>query len=172
MAFDNASLRATHSLLPLNVSSAHQISNRTSAIISRLNPGEQSSDDQKTVIVMLTAKAKAAGKLISIVEIAKRELTSAGIRCYQYTALGSELVEIERHSKSTKKGAAGEGESDDAFETMGGLQESATKKRSMPVLTIYLSRASVKELKVAFGYANSHVFAVLYHYKRSLFCTQ
>lgn len=151
MAFDDASLRTAHSLVHLNVSSAHQISNRTSAIISRLNPSEQSSEDQKTVVVALTAKSKAAGKLISIIEIAKRELASAGIKCYQYTALSSELTDIERHSKKVIKDATDDGESDDAFETMGDVKQSATKKRSMPILTIYLSRTSVKELKNAFG---------------------
>lgn len=152
MAFDNSSLEASHSLVRLNVSSAHQISNRTSAIISRLNPSEKSSEDQKTVVVVLTAKAKAAGKLISIVEIAKRELNKDAIKCYQYTSLSSEVVEIERHPKGSKKDGGDGEESDDAFQTMGEVKESATKKRSMPVLTIYLSRSPVKELKAAFGY--------------------
>ncbi|CZT17422.1 uncharacterized protein RCC_03256 [Ramularia collo-cygni] len=146
MAFDNASLAAAHSLVQLNVSSAHQISNRTFAIISRLNPSDASPDGQKTVIVALTAKAKAAGKLISIVEIAKRELIQNGIKCFQYTALRSEVVDVERSRKNDD-----EDDEDDAFETMGDVKESTTKKRSMPVITIYLSTKSVKELKVAFG---------------------
>lgn len=149
MVFDNVSLEASHSLVHLNVSSAHQISNRTSAIISRLNPSEKSPDDQKTVIVALTAKAKAAGKLISVVEIAKRELAKDGVKCFQYTSLTSELVDIERNPKGSKE-VDGE-ESDDAFQTMGEVKESSTKKRSMPVLTIYLSTKSVKDLKVALG---------------------
>lgn len=151
MAFNNASLQTTHNLVELSVSSHHEISNRTSAVISRLQNSEQSPDDQKTVVVKLTAKAKAAGKLISIVEIAKRQLASEGIKCFQYTALDSEIIEIERHPKNHKQDIVGEDESDDAFETMGEVKPSATKKRSMPVLTIYLSRASVKELKIAYG---------------------
>lgn len=151
MAFNNASLQTTHNLVELSVSSHHEISNRTSAVISRLKNPEQSPDDQKTVVVKLTAKAKAAGKLISIVEIAKRQLTSEGIKCFQYTALDSEIIDIKRHPKNHKQDIVGEDESDDAFETMGEVKQSATKKRSMPVLTIYLSRASVKELKIAYG---------------------
>lgn len=152
MAFNNASLQTTHNLVELSVSSHHEISNRTSAVISRLqNLAEQSPDDQKTVVVKLTAKAKAAGKLISIVEIAKRQLASDGIKCFQYTALDSEILEVKRHPKNHKQDIVGEDESDDAFETMGEVKQSATKKRSMPVLTIYLSRASVKELKLAYG---------------------
>lgn len=155
MAFNNASLQTTHNLVELSVSSHHEISNRTSAVISRLNPSsdehEKSSDDQKTVVVKLTAKAKAAGKLISIVEIAKRQLASDGIKCFQYTALDSEIIEVKRHPKDHKQDIVGEDESDDAFETMGEVKQSATKKRSMPVLTIYLSRASVKELNIAYG---------------------
>lgn len=151
MAFDNASLQASHNLVHLNVSSAHQISNRTSAVISRLSPSEQPSDGQKTVVVTLTAKAKAAGKLISIVEIAKRELKNEGVKCFQYTALSSALIDVKRRPKGDKRDAVGEDESDDAFETMGEVKESATKKRSVPIITIYLSRTSVKELRVDFG---------------------
>lgn len=141
----------------LNVLSSTQISSRTSAVLTQLTSERGASE--KPIVVSLEARAKVASKLVSIVEIAKRDLVAKGLRCYQYTGLTSELIEIPREVKKTSKdtmqqGAAelDEDESDDAFETMG-AQGGATKHRSVPVMTVYLSTTPVKELKARYGYA-------------------
>lgn len=144
---DEAVLAAKYDLTKINIISSTQISKAASRILKTL---AQNSPDNKHPIVALTAKARVANKLISIVEIAKRDLTSRKLALYQYTALGSEMVEISKKTASSK-GDEGDEESDDAFEAVAASDVPVTKMREMPVLTIYLSTVSVKELKVAHG---------------------
>ena len=101
----------------------------------------------------MTAKSRSANKLVSIVEIAKRELLSKGVKCFQYNVLSSQMIEIERKTKvpvdSVDAGAAKQGdeESDDTFEVMDSGNGTGPKKRSVPIMTTYLSSSPVKELK-------------------------
>ncbi|KAK4610447.1 hypothetical protein CLAFUW4_13733 [Fulvia fulva] len=160
MTLDEGSLQAKYDLVNLSVITSTQISSRTLAVLAQFSPSghEIENNDPATiaaagnnngrpVIVALTARANATNKLISIVEIAKRELTSKKVKCFQYNALGSEIVEIERKSKSGND----ESESDDAFETMGAVPLSEKKKRSMPVMTVYLAITPIRELRLAYG---------------------
>ncbi|GIZ44211.1 hypothetical protein CKM354_000741500 [Cercospora kikuchii] len=173
MAFEESSLQGKYALEKFGVASGTQISSRTSAVVGKLVMMTTRQDDTTAaalpVVVAITATSpKAAGKLISIVEIAKRDLVARGVPVYQYSALNSRLDEIPRRGnhgdnkiKRGEKGpnaatGGGGGEqddesSDDAFEVMGQAQGSETKKRNVPVLTVYLATVSVKELKVAFG---------------------
>lgn len=168
MEFEESSLRGIYDLVTLGVAGGTQISSRTSAVLAKLLSTTTTGDETtKTSIVALTATSKAASKLISIVEIAKRELLARGQKVYQYNALGSRMTEIPRRTHVETVVAAGnpaEEESDeseeDAFEVMGGVVATAApgqeseemKKRNIPTLKIYLSTVSVKELKLAFGY--------------------
>ncbi|CAK1362967.1 hypothetical protein CB0940_04891 [Cercospora beticola] len=172
MAFEEPSLQGKYAMEKFGVASGTQISSRTSAVVGKLVMMTTRQDDTTAaalpVVVAITATSpKAAGKLVSIVEIAKRDLVARKVPVYQYSALSSRLDDIPRHGNNgddkTKRGekgssatAGGGGEqddesSDDAFEVMGQAQGSETKKRNVPVLTVYLSTVSVKELKVAFG---------------------
>ncbi|EMC97663.1 hypothetical protein BAUCODRAFT_147712 [Baudoinia panamericana UAMH 10762] len=155
MAADQALLETKYEFVKLSVRQSTKISDRTAAIISRLTA--ESPDGGKPSIISLTAPSKASSKLISIVEIAKRALASAGLKCYQYNALSSQVIDVLREPKKTARTAnnpagveEGEPESDDAFETMGALLGD-TKKRNVPVLTIHLSRTPIKELRAQFG---------------------
>ena len=145
---------AKYELLQLNVLSSTQISSRTASIIAHLTAERGVGD--KPVVVSLSAKAKVASKLVSIVEIAKRELASKGVKCYQYNALASEMVDVPREPKKRadagrKAGEEGEDDSDDAFETMG-APAGDLKKRNVPVMTIYLFKSPVRELRAEYGY--------------------
>ncbi|SMR64266.1 unnamed protein product [Zymoseptoria tritici ST99CH_3D1] len=162
--------------------------------------GKKTADakNQVTIVALTAPNPRAAGKLISIVEIVKRELESRkeasevggevkakGRGWWQYTQLKSVVQEVprERKRKVEVEGDAGEGgvdggaeeddeEEEDVFEIMdsaktstkrkrGGEEsekvaeeesrDSTTKKRAMPVLTVYLSTAPVNELRMAFG---------------------
>jgi hypothetical protein len=154
MHIDETTLSQKYNLVKFNVISSTQISSRTAAIIAKLEVNE---NDGKPTLVALSTKARTATKLISIVEIAKRELAAKGRKCFQYNALSSEMIEMERNSKSGTTGAKqsatkeGGSESEDAFEAMGAPRESGTKKRLIPVMTTYLCAASVKELKNVYG---------------------
>lgn len=154
MQVDEAALSQKYNIVKLSVIGSTQISNRVTAVIAQL---EATNANGKPALVCLTSKARTASKLISIVEIAKRDLAAKGINCFQYNALSSELIEIEREPKKAVNGARqtstkeNESDSDDAFQTMGALQ-SGVKKRNIPVMTTYLSASSVKELKNAYEY--------------------
>ncbi|TKA79874.1 hypothetical protein B0A55_03669 [Friedmanniomyces simplex] len=158
MAFDEDSLARRYNLTNFRVRSSTQIASRTAAVISNLT--QQTTDSEKSVIVILAADAKVASKLISVVEIVKRDLVSKGLKCFQYNALSSQIVEVPRESKKKKGGGGGEdsppgddgadGEEGDEFQTMADPM-GATKKRNTPFMTIYLSCVAVKELRAVYG---------------------
>jgi len=154
MAFAEEALAGKNELVKYRITSSTQITTRASAVISSLT--QQAKDGQEPVAVCLTAEAKAANKLISIVEIAKRDLASKGVKCFQYNALSSQVVDVLREpKKKTNGGAAVQGESEvqdpeDDFEVMNGSM-GTTKKRNMPSLAIYLAAVSVRELRIEYG---------------------
>ena len=154
MHIDEATLSQKYNLVKYNIISSTHISSRTAAIIAKLEANE---NDGKPTLVALSAKARTGSKLISIVEIAKRELAAKGHYCFQYNALSSETIEVKLNPKSdtnrAKQQATNEdgSEVEDAFETMGSSRETGAKKRLIPIMTTYLCAASVKELKNAYG---------------------
>jgi hypothetical protein len=223
--FTPPALPAKYNVQHMNITQAHQISARTKAVLSalrtstgaasgekqtsasdealRTNGGEDGDEkkgdakDQITIMALTAPNPKAAGKLISVVEIVKRELqrrtkgseggtgsNAKGKGWWQYTQLKSVVREVPREVKRAAKkggeeGTVGNGgknaeedndDEEDAFEPVpkpaakrkrdgeaaetnaesnGG--DSTMKKRAMPILTVYLSTAPVKELKMAFG---------------------
>jgi hypothetical protein len=125
----------------------------------------------KPAVVMLYSKAPVAAKLITIAEITKREIGQNGGKWFQYNKLDS-VVEKKMNSKgetvgkvnaeSPKDSSAMEvdGEEDpesegEAFETMKTPFERAIegrpKIRSVPVMTLYLSRVRVDSLRRLYG---------------------
>ncbi|KAI1662708.1 hypothetical protein F4813DRAFT_8039 [Daldinia decipiens] len=113
----------------------------------------------KTSVIVLRAKAPDTGKLVSVAEIAKRELEKRADDAriwFQYIALGEELKEIPRGDgntivEETKLGDAG----DDDFETMKTPLERAIEGqprwRGIPVMSLFLSPVPVEELKRRYG---------------------
>jgi len=156
MAFSSDELaKRYHIITSLSVASGTQVSTRVSDIIKHLNHGPK--DDGKPVILGLSTSSRNANKLITIVEIAKRELASNGAQLYQYNALGSETIKVERKAKQFKEKSKDaslgvDDQSDDAFETMGENDGGGEKIRLVPTMTTYLSSASIKELKMQYGY--------------------
>ena len=155
MQADETLLTQKYNLVKLNVISSTQISNRTSAVAAKLGTA---SVEGKPVIVVLSAKSKAANKLVSIVEIAKRELAAQGTNCFQYNVLTSEMTEIKRNARESSDVATEDAarpingsDSEAAFETMGTRDEIGSTKRLVPVITTYLCTTSVKELRTAYG---------------------
>ncbi|KAF2719479.1 hypothetical protein K431DRAFT_251018 [Polychaeton citri CBS 116435] len=175
----STSLSDSRSLKSLSVLSSTQISNRVTSILSHLSPLQEGETAQPPAdsntpplppLVILTATQKSASKLISIAEIAKRELTLAGVKWFQYTALTSELVGVERvaararvgqgvggHDEGKSEGEAEEEEEEeeeDAFQSMGAQTvegSSGMKKRLVPGLKVFLSTSPVRELRVDYG---------------------
>jgi hypothetical protein len=147
-------LAEKYNLVKLNVISSTAISNRITAVIESL---QKTTGDGKPNLIILTSKARTASKLVSIVEIAKRELAETGKKCFQYNALSSQMTEIERNDIHGANGSTAveddqdASESEDAFETAGAAPQTGKKKRLVPILTTYLCANSVKELKNACG---------------------
>ncbi|CAD0111626.1 unnamed protein product [Aureobasidium uvarum] len=137
-------LSAKYTVLQLSVISSSSISNRTTSLIAHL---KSTPADNKPAIVALHAKAPLANKLISVVEIAKRDVKENGLKVYQYNALGSELVQS---APATKDAANQDAMSDDeaAFEKI----EQRSAVRNVPTMITYLSLVPIKELKQAYGY--------------------
>ncbi|KAK4575123.1 hypothetical protein LTR86_000975 [Recurvomyces mirabilis] len=136
------------------VISSTKVSDRVERIVASLSQHAQS--DEKAKLICLTAHAKVTTKLITIVEIAKRQLILAGTRCYQYTALSSQIVEIPRQMQTVDRAIKGDAHEvtsdpeDAAFEVMG-QPGGDTKQRNVPIMKIYLSQKPVKELRGEYG---------------------
>lgn len=119
----------------------------------------------KPGLVVMYAKAATASKLVSVVEVVKREIGQKGEKWYQYNALSETMVVIPRKIDKSKKGGKredkdsmdvdGEEEEDTYFETMKTKQErlleGTDRMRAVPVLTVYLSRVPIEKLKHKYG---------------------
>jgi len=159
MAVDEKTLAEHHEIIHISCQSNTQISAKATKIISALSAPKDTTTEsttQKPALLILVAQSRWANKLISIVEIAKRDLEAKGIKVFQYNALSSEIVEIERKPRPKGLGAApaaedGDASEDEAFQTMGAGEEGGMKKRAVPVMTAYLTTQSVKALRTEFG---------------------
>ncbi|KAK8045062.1 hypothetical protein PG993_005086 [Apiospora rasikravindrae] len=95
----------THSVI-----SSSKIQKKVTSVLRHLQPAP--STKERPRISVLRARAADAGKLISIAEIAKREMLKSGQdgtkRWYQYIALGAETKDVEREKGRSPSGR-GEG---------------------------------------------------------------
>lgn len=127
----------------------------------------------KPGLVVMYAKAPVSGKLISVVEVVKREMGQKGRKWYQYSALSETMVVIPRQKPKSaqKKGKVemegkegngcgemeidGEEDEESYFETLKTKQErvleGTDRVRAVPVLTVYLSRVPIEKLKQKYG---------------------
>ncbi|KAF2086144.1 hypothetical protein K490DRAFT_67065 [Saccharata proteae CBS 121410] len=130
-------------------------------------------DENKSHVVMLEASSEGANKLVSVVEIAKRELEKTGAGdWWEYSAVRSaEEGEFRKEGKQQPgaddadehgaRGADGGDDADDgerseaAFEDMDKLVVEGRKERDRSVLIVYLSRRQVPELKEMYGEQSS-----------------
>ncbi|RYP55824.1 hypothetical protein DL769_010048 [Monosporascus sp. CRB-8-3] len=154
-----------------SVLSSSKIQKRVAAVLQHVGPTGSSkaiTSTAKPRISILRAKAADAGKLITIAEIAKRELEerggeSAEREWFQYIALGEEIKERQRGEGKTiveetvlgGLAADEEGDGSGDFETMKTPFERAIEGRQLvrgtPIMSLFLSRISVDELKKRYG---------------------
>ncbi|KAF2972433.1 hypothetical protein GQX73_g1071 [Xylaria multiplex] len=171
-----------------SVISSSKMKQRVVAMLRHLTPPTTASSTEPTLntavskarVSVLRAKAAEAGKLISIAEIAKREIekerpasddtaSEAGQgsktgRWFQYIALGEELQQRKREEgntiiEETVLGGPGAGKQDDdedhEFEVMKTPFERAIEGqpvlRGVPVMSLFLSRSPIEELKRRYG---------------------
>ncbi|KAI2639003.1 hypothetical protein GGS26DRAFT_370079 [Hypomontagnella submonticulosa] len=143
-----------------SVISSSKIQKKVTAVLQHLTLPTPN----KSNVAILRAKAADTGKLVSIAEIAKRELekrTDDGRIWFQYIALGEELKERPRDEgntiiEETKLDGGSDGDhDDDDFEIMKTPFERAIegqpRLRGVPIISLFLSRVSIEELKKRYG---------------------
>ena len=187
-----------YEIITMSILSSSKIEQKVRNLLLRMSKVDYENNKAKPRVVKIHAKGDVAGKMVSIVEIAKTEIQKENGKLYQYNGLHGETSELK--FKKTKRAGSGEtiaeltkehpgledpsgeainesekntlgtvDQSDDdlemidateeAFETMAPLSrgndtlEARKKVRAYPVLTIYLSRVPIPELKDRYGYA-------------------
>ncbi|OTB16677.1 hypothetical protein K445DRAFT_366020 [Daldinia sp. EC12] len=149
------SLESKYDVRVHSIISSSKIQKKVAGILQHLT----NRTTNKTSVIVLRAKAPDTGKLVSIAEIAKRELgkrTDDAHFWFQYIALGEELKEIPRGDgntiiEETKLADTG----DDDFEIMKTPFERAIEGqprwRGIPVMSLFLSPVPIEELKKRYG---------------------
>ena len=152
-----------------SIISSSQIQKKVKGVLELLSTSVNDNKSSKSQIVVLHSKAAPASKLITIAEIAKRELGKEGGVWYQYSVIGELMT--ERKENGTKKSSGSppwkntveeeesmnlDGEADEeSFETMKTPFERAIegkpKIRVAPTLTIYLSKVRIEKLRDLYG---------------------
>jgi hypothetical protein len=159
----SSDLTATYDVTSINVLSSTHIQKKVTQTLALLSEYPAVG---KPKVVLLHAKAPVASKLITIVEITKREIAKSGGKWFQYNKIEEIMVEQKEVPKKDKgkdeegNAAGDEDEQDEeeamAFETMKTPFERAIegkpKVRGVPVMTLYLSRFRIDSLRRAFGY--------------------
>ncbi|TVY92909.1 hypothetical protein LAWI1_G000809 [Lachnellula willkommii] len=154
-------LASTHDVLRMSIISSTQIEKKVTAILKHLDTPD------KAAVVMLHSKAKVASKLISVVEIAKREIAAGGGKWFQYNAVEGLLEENSQEEDGEDEGGVKVGKADgmdaeeedeeeeESFETMKTPFERAiegkAKVRAVPGMTTYLSRIRIEGLGKKYG---------------------
>jgi hypothetical protein len=169
-------LVATYEVTSMNIISSSKIQSKVTTIIEKLGSFSFVAAT-KPNIVLLHAKGAVASKLITVVEITKREIAKAGGKWYQYNVLGQILAPQEEKSAimkgpgftlgpkpdadtdsmevDTKEDSQTIDEEETTFETMKTPLERAIegkpKVQAIPVILIFLSRVRNDALKGAYG---------------------
>jgi hypothetical protein len=147
----SADLASTHDISYISIISSSQIEKKVTAVLNHLSPPTSAA---KPAVVILHSKAKVASKLISVVEIAKREIAGGGGKWFQYNVVEGGLEERERVEEKEVEGEEDE-EEEESFEIMKTPFERAIegtpKVRAVPGMTTYLSRVRIDGLRKKYG---------------------
>ncbi|KZF25639.1 hypothetical protein L228DRAFT_259034 [Xylona heveae TC161] len=162
---------SSYDVTAINIISASSIQENVLKVIKVLDIDlTEAKPKTKAPLVILTGQGAVTGKLISIVEIAKRNAKNKGVRVFQYSSLGSISKEemLQKKQQQTRQGqkneevdrTAREGEEVESTQTIESQEGFALalpsnggqkKARQIPVLTIYLSNSTIKHLKEKYG---------------------
>jgi hypothetical protein len=151
-------LASTYSINSISILTSSKISKKTTSVLEKLSQ-YPTIPPAKPVLVFLHSKAVGASKLITIVEIAKREVAAKGGKWFQYNALSQVMEERKREEGKgeEKDGMDLDEEEDekDSFEVMKTPFERAVegtpKIRAVPIMATYLSRVRIESLRKRYG---------------------
>ncbi|KAK7542231.1 uncharacterized protein J3D65DRAFT_613055 [Phyllosticta citribraziliensis] len=153
-----------HASHTIHVVASSKIQAKVRAVLTALSSNP--SPEADNVVVLLQARAPAANKLISVAEIAKRELEHERRSWWSYVGVKGLLVELgsKDNRKPSKQGGsdasqdAEQDESsdaeDDAFEPLPG-QRDQKKVRNVPVMNLYLATKPIPALRTPYGEQHS-----------------
>ena len=185
-------LEKKYTVATMSIISSVKIEQKVRSLLSHLAHFNYTDIHCKPGVVALHAKANVAGKMISIVEIAKREIQDEKGCWWQYSSCHGELREWKQKGAEAKNNEAitagdvsntghtqglrssredgvdldeADGE-EEAFQAIlpeqAAAQVEARKKvRAVPIMTIYMSRVPIPELKAIYGYDESYLGASL-----------
>lgn len=164
-----SSLEKTHDITAVNIISSSKIEAKVARILEILATFSFKAPI-KPSLVLLTAKASVANKMISVAEIAKREIAQSGGKWFQYSVIEPTMVVQDRVPDSVKGTFWAARKGDDAMdveEDEGGDEEEPAfevmktpfereiegraKVRALPTMSLYLSRVRVESLKKTHG---------------------
>jgi hypothetical protein len=159
-------VESSHDVQTHSISSGSKIQRKVTAVLQHLPPSTNPASTATAKICVLRARAPDAAKMISIAEIAKRELEKEeGTRWFQYVTLGEEIQERPRGSGESgcaetvlggeAKTPHDEDDDGDDYEVMEKPSDRALHGRPLvrgvPIMSLFLSRVSVAELRNRYG---------------------
>ncbi|KAL9001235.1 MAG: hypothetical protein Q9169_000419 [Polycauliona sp. 2 TL-2023] len=98
-------LQSQYDISTMSIISSSKVNQKVKSLIDRVEKFTFANLSAKPGVVALHAKAACASKLISVVEIAKKDIEKRGNKWYQYTKAHSELLEFkEKQSKQPRNG--------------------------------------------------------------------
>ena len=99
------SLQAKYDFSTMSIISSSKIETKVKTLLARLGTFSCPDKGAKPAVVILSAKAGVANKMISVVEIAKREIEAQGAKWWQYSRVHSQLTELKgKPGKGTEGG--------------------------------------------------------------------
>ncbi|MCJ1361616.1 hypothetical protein MMC16_000716 [Acarospora aff. strigata] len=88
------SLQSKYDFSTMSIISSSKIETKVKTLLARLGNFSWANKAGKPAVVMLTAKASVAGKMVTIVEIAKRELGAQGAKWWQYSRVHTQITDM------------------------------------------------------------------------------
>ena len=74
-------------VIPMSILSSAKMKDRVRLILERIRPVSSNEDEKRPAVVALRAKLAVAGKMISIVEIVKKNIQETGGQWWQYSTM-------------------------------------------------------------------------------------
>jgi hypothetical protein len=150
----DSALLNSYDLQTVSITLSMKIESKVARVLSLLRKDSSHTTDSKSasnkpILVALVARGTAAGKCISIVEIAKRELEKAeNWSLYQYTGY---WVRLEKYSPKLPRNDAESTNSKSSDDLQALPSPDAQKVRNVACMVIYLATSPVAQLKQQYG---------------------
>ncbi|KAL8873771.1 MAG: hypothetical protein Q9174_000810 [Haloplaca sp. 1 TL-2023] len=87
----------------MSIISSSKIQQKVKTLLERIKNSASSTEEDRPGVVIMQAKAPAVAKMISIVEIAKTDITQHQGTWYQYSKLRSELLPLKQRGKKSSR---------------------------------------------------------------------